>query len=133
MTAKHLDSRVRISLYIGVAAVGAILAAWGVITQELVDAILPVVGGVLTVGGGVTAVRNITPTDRGHGPEVLEWAAIGRENIPVILDELRRLRETVEGQAVEATGHTPAGAIEYVPEQAPWLPEAYVGEHRLVE
>lgn len=132
MTAKHLDSRVRVSLYVGVAAVGAVLVVWGVATQELVDAILPTVAGVLAVGGGATAVRNITPTDRGQGPELMEWVHIGRDTLPVILDEVRDLRAEVQSQATANTGHVPTGSLEYVPDRAPWLPpEEYVGEHRL--
>lgn len=129
MTAKHLDSRVRISLYIVVAGVGAVLAAWGVVTQDVVDALLPVIAGVLAVGGGVTAVRNITPTDRDQAPAVGEWIGIGRDALPVILDEIGRLRDDLARQSpplAEAPAH------EYVPEQAPWLlaPQEYVGEHR---
>lgn len=134
MTAKHLDSRVRISLYLAVAAVGAVLAVWGIVTQELVDAILPTLAGVLAVGGGATAVRNITPADRAQGPEMMEWIGIGRDAIPVILDEVRQLREEVQSQALALPGHTPTGSLEYVPDQAPWLPQPeYVGEHRMVE
>lgn len=129
MTAKHLDSRIRISLYLVVACVGAVLTAWGVVTQDLVDAILPVAGGILAVGGGVTAVRNITPTDRDQAPAVGEWVGIGRDALPVILGEIGRLRDDLARQSpplAEASAH------EYVPDQAPWLPapDGYVGRHR---
>lgn len=129
---KHLDARVRISLYFVVVAAGGALVTWGILTQDVVDAILPVAGGVLAVSGGATSLRNITPEDRGEGPELLEWMAIARQTLPQILDELARLRGDVAARNAADAALPAPQLVEYVPEQAPWLPtpEEYVGKHR---
>lgn len=123
---KHLDPKIRISLYIVVGSVGAVLAAWGVVTQDMVDAILPVVAGVLAVSGGVTAVRNITPEDRGQGPALTEWIGIGRDSIPQILHEIHKLRDDIAQGTVTPTD----GGLPVYDQPSTGV---YVGQHRLVE
>src|SRR5699024_12074282 len=46
------------SLYIVVAAAGAVLVTYGIVEQEVVDSILPMVAGVLAVAGGGVAAAN---------------------------------------------------------------------------
>ncbi|MCD2263687.1 hypothetical protein K3888_13355 [Dietzia aurantiaca] len=129
---KHVDVRLRISLYFVVVAAGGALVTWGILTQDVVDAILPVVGGLLAVGGGATSLRNITPEVRAESPELMEWMLIARQALPQILDELARLRGDVAARNAADAALPAPQLVEYVPDRAPWLPapEAYVGEHR---
>lgn len=132
---RHLDPRLRISLYVGVAATGAIAAAWGVITQDVVDAILPALAGVLAVGGGVTAVKNITPAVVDPSP-VQDVVVEVVTQLPAILAALDELRAAVH--SLPAAGPVTDALGEYVPEIAPWLEGVELegergGEHRLIE
>lgn len=137
------DPRLRITLYIIVSAAGVALVAWGIVTQDFIDGILPVVGGLLGVVGGGVAAKNV-PTTRETPPDVLEWMHMAREALPAILNEVARLRAEVTTRAnpnpTEAALRDYGTALErkvleYVPDRAPWLPhtDEYVGEHRLRE
>lgn len=124
-----IDPRIRITLYLVLSAVGVGLVTWGIVTQDLVDGILPVVAGILMVSGGGVATKNV-PHARDTPPDLREIVGMAREGIPAILAEVNRLRVDVERRAVPQSVAEPV--LEYVPEQAPWLPapEEYVGEHR---
>lgn len=128
---KNVDVRVRISLYFVVVAAGAALVTWGVLTQDVVDAILPVVGGLLAVSGGATSLRNITPEARAESPELMEWMLIARQALPQILDELARLRGDVAARNAADAALPASDLQEYIPAQAPWLQAETAGRHRM--
>lgn len=125
-----IDPRIRITLYLVLSGAGLALVTWGVITQDLVDGILPVIGGILMVSGGGVAAKNV-PQARDIPPDLREMVSMAREGIPAILAEVHRLRTEVERRTTPRAVAEPV--LEYVPEQAPWLPapQEYVGEHRL--
>ena len=54
----NINPKLRVSLYIVVAAAGAVLVTYGIVEQEVVDSILPMVAGVLAVAGGGVAAAN---------------------------------------------------------------------------
>lgn len=136
MTNKHLDPRVRITLYAGVVFAGTAAVAWGIVTQDLVDALVPVIGGLLVSAGGVTAVKNVnTPAIVDPAPVqdvVVEVVA----QLPAILATLDELRAAVH--SLPAAQAATDALVEYVPDVAPWLEGVelegeHVGEHRLIE
>lgn len=122
-----IDPRIRITLYLVLSGAGLALVTWGIVTQDLVDGILPVVAGILMVSGGGVATKNV-PHARDTPPDLREIVSMAREGIPAILAEVHRLRSEVEQRPLPVA----EPVLEYVPEQAPWLPapEEYVGEHR---
>lgn len=129
-----IDPRMRITLYLLLCFAGAALVTWGVVTQDFVDALLPVVGGVLGIAAGGVAAKNV-PTARDTPPELVEWIGMARDSLPAILNEIARLRAEVASQSVPGAGLPAPELVEYVPDRAPWLPhtDEYVGEHRLRE
>lgn len=132
MDMKHLDPRVRITIYFAVLLGGGALVTWGITTQEFVDALLPVVAGLLSVGGGATALRNITPEARDEPLDGGDWAEIARDGIPTILVEVSRLRGEIENlRALSPGGSAGSELVDYVPERAPWLDDDQGGQHRL--
>lgn len=126
----HLDPRLRVTLYIIVSGAGLTLVTWGIATQDLVDALLPVIGGVLGIVGGGVAAKNV-PATRDTPPDILEWMAITRTSLPTIIDELSRLRSDVAARNVADEQVFEPELVEYVPERAPWLVDDDAGRHRL--
>lgn len=138
MTNKHLDPRIRVTLYAGVVFAGIAAVAWGIVTQDLVDAILPIVGGLLGVAGGVTAVKNVNTT----APTAVDPAPVQDAvvevvtQLPAILATLDELRAAVDSLPAARVAADALGG--YVPEIAPWLEGVELegergGEHRLIE
>lgn len=119
-----INPKIRISIYLVLAAAGAVAVTWGVITQDLVDALTPVIAGILAVtGGGVAAANtNVKPRET---PGVGEFVGIASDAAPAILAELARLRSQVAGIAPQLPV---SDVVEYVPEVAPWLD--YQGQRR---
>ena len=122
-----IDPRVRVTIYAGVVCVGAVLVAWGVTTQDVVDAIVPVLGGLLVATGGGVAARNVGDTPQAKATQNAIDGVVA--SIPTILSTIDSIQRQIGNVAPAALPETPA--VEYVPEVAPWLePEA---KHRLVE
>jgi hypothetical protein len=92
---KNLDPKLRIALYIVLAAAGAVLVTYGVITQDALDALIPVIAGVLMVTGGGVASANVSVKPRQADPSLLEWARMGQAAIPALLEEINRSRAAV--------------------------------------
>lgn len=122
-----IDPRLRITIYAGVVFAGIGLVAWGVTTQDVVDAIVPVVGGLLGVAGGSVAARNVGDTPQAKATQNAIDGVVA--SIPTILSTIDAIQRQIGNVAPAALPETPA--VEYVPEVAPWLdPEA---KHRLIE
>lgn len=122
-----IDPRVRVTIYAGVVCVGAVLVAWGVTTQDVVDAIVPVLGGLLVATGGGVAARNVGDTPQAKATQNAIDGVVA--SIPVILSTIDSIQRQISNVAPAALPETQT--IEYVPEVAPWLePEA---KHRLIE
>lgn len=132
-TRKPLDPRIRVSLYAGVVFAGALATTWGVVTQDLVDALLPTIGGLLVTAGGVTAVKNVNTAPAAADPSPVQEVVT---QLPAILTALDDLRAAVNNLP-SAQAATDA-LVAYVPDMAPWLEGVELegergGEHRLIE
>lgn len=127
-----IDPRLRISLYLLLCLAGGLLVTWGIVTQDFVNALIPVAGGALGIAAGGVAAKNV-PAVRETPPELREWIVMARDSLPAILNEVARLRAEVASRSATDVGLPAPELVEYVPDRAPWLPPAqeYVGEHRL--
>lgn len=115
----NINPKLRFALYIAVAAVGGILVTYGIVTQDLINSLLPVLAGVLAITGGGTAAANTDFRTRDQ-LNAQDWIAIGAEVGPEILSEINKLRSQVA--AIPAGSHSPVDDMaSYVPEVAPWL------------
>ena len=141
----NINPKLRVSLYIVVAAAGAVLVTWGVMEQSTVDALAPVIAGVLSVVGGGVAAANTNVKPRSKDPSIIEWARMGQDAIPALLNEIQRERggNSDDGKPSTPDAGTYSGPSS-VPDVTPsvsglpvWdqpssIPdEGYTGRHRL--
>lgn len=108
---RTINPKLRVSLYIVVAAAGAVLVTYGIIEQTVVDALLPVIAGVLAVAGGGVAAANTSVKPRESDPSVLEWARMGQAAIPALINEVQRNRAV----PVESTYSGPSSVPSVTP------------------
>lgn len=141
---RNINPKLRVSLYIVVAAAGAVLVTYGIIEQTVVDAILPVVAGVFAVAGGGVAAANTSVKPRNNDPSILEWARMGQAAIPALIDEVQRNRnanlQPAVGQPAAPTHYDGPSSVPTVTPNASGLPvydqpssalaDDYTGRHR---
>ena len=118
-----IDPRLRATIYAGLVFGGVALVAWGVLTQETVDAVVPVLGGLLAVTGGGVAVRNVGDTPAAKETQAAIDGVVA--SIPTILSTIDSIQRELQGLPPVVTDRL----TEYVPAIAPWLDPA--GKHRL--
>lgn len=118
---KNINPKIRVSLYLLLAAGGAVLVTYGVVTQAAYEAIVPAVAGILMVTSGGVAAANTSVGPRTNDPSILEWARMGQAAIPALLEEVQRNR---------AAAPAPASGSGLPIYDGP-TSDVYVGQHRI--
>ena len=128
----NVNPKLRVSLYLILAAGGAVMVTYGIISQDVYDAVAPVVAGALMVVGGGVATANTSVKPASASPSVLEWARMGQAAIPALLDEVHRDRSTTYSGPSSVPAVTPSSSGLPVWDQPTSIPdEGYTGRHRL--
>ena len=118
---KNINPKIRVSLYLLLAAGGAVLVTYGVVTQAAYEAIVPAVAGILMVTSGGVAAANTSVGPRTNDPSILEWARMGQDAIPALLEEVQRNRAAAPAPASDSGLPIYDGPTS----------DVYVGQHRL--